>query len=196
MRIVDIEAPKLQGTVVEASERRAAVETASGRVELAVSGAAPGMRVTATATEIPPPPVPVPLVREALVAATPDSGPAVAVRIVSIEAPQIRGTVVEATENSAVLETATVVMRFVLDLELSALGPLQLSGLVRERRFDLIVHSQRPLAAGTQQEIQSIFAEGSELGNATGNLAFRSGPPYPSSPVREAGSGGGREIKT
>jgi hypothetical protein len=87
-------------------------------------------------------------------------------------------------------------MRFVLDLELSALGPLQLSGLVRERRFDLIVHSQRPLAAGTQQEIQSIFAEGSELGNATGNLAFRSGPPYPSSPVREAGSGGGREIKT
>ncbi|MAG95967.1 MAG: hypothetical protein CMM08_04680, partial [Rhodospirillaceae bacterium] len=107
MRIVDIEAPKLQGTVVEASERRAVVETASGRVELAVSGAAPGMRVTATATEIPPPPVPVPLVREALVAATPDSGPAVAVRIVSIEAPQIRGTVVEATENSAVLETAT-----------------------------------------------------------------------------------------
>ncbi len=107
MRIVDVEAPQLQGAVVEASESRAVVETASGRVELAVSGAAPGMRVTATATETPPPPVPVPLVREALVAATPDSGPAVAVRIVSIEAPQIRGTVVEATENSAVLETAT-----------------------------------------------------------------------------------------
>ena len=87
-------------------------------------------------------------------------------------------------------------MRFVLDLELSALGPLQLSGLVRERSFDLIVHSQRPLGAGVQQEIQAIFAEGSALGNATGNLAFRSGPPYPRSPTQDAGNPSSHEIKT
>jgi hypothetical protein len=86
-------------------------------------------------------------------------------------------------------------LRFVLDLELSALGPLQLSGLVRQRRFDLIVHSQRPMPAGVQQEIQSIFAEGSALGQAAGNLAFRSGPPYPRSPAQEAG-GGTWEVKT
>ncbi|HJP21401.1 MAG: hypothetical protein QGF97_06415 [Alphaproteobacteria bacterium] len=86
-------------------------------------------------------------------------------------------------------------LRFVLDLELSALGPLQLSGLVRQRRFDLIVHSQRPLAAGVQQEIQSIFTEGSELGQAAGNIAFRSGPPYPRSPAQE-GAAGMQEVRT
>ena len=107
VRIVALEAPQLQGTVVEASENRATVETAAGRVELAVSGAEPGARITVATTDAPPPPAPVPLAREAIVAAQPETGPALAMRIVSVEAPQIQGTVVEASESRAVIETAS-----------------------------------------------------------------------------------------
>ena len=107
LRVVSLEAPRFQGTVIEASENRATVETASGRLELALFGAEPGTRITVATTDAPPPAAPVPLSHEAIVEAQPETGPALAVRVVSVEAPQLQGTVVTATESSAVIETAS-----------------------------------------------------------------------------------------
>ena len=47
--------------------------------------------------------------------------------------------------------------RFVVELELSRLGPLQLDGLVRQSRFDLIVRTTSPLAAEMRRDILGIF---------------------------------------
>ncbi|MDP6622660.1 MAG: hypothetical protein QF754_10375, partial [Alphaproteobacteria bacterium] len=69
--------PQIQGTVVEASESSAVVETTSGRLELAVSGAEPGTRIAVAATDAPPPPTPKPLARDVIVAAQLESGPAI-----------------------------------------------------------------------------------------------------------------------
>ena len=49
--------------------------------------------------------------------------------------------------------------RFVVDLEHSRLGPLQLDGLVRERRFDLVMRSRKPLSEAMQRDIIGIYDE-------------------------------------
>jgi hypothetical protein len=66
-------------------------------------------------------------------------------------------------------------VRFLVDLVLSRLGPLQLDGLVRPRRFDLIVRTEAALPADARSEMRSAFADRlAEIGSA-GDLVFRSG---------------------
>jgi hypothetical protein len=66
-------------------------------------------------------------------------------------------------------------VRFLVDLVFSRLGPLQLDGLVRPRRFDLIVRTDGALPAEAQAQMRAGFADRlAEIGSA-GDLVFRSG---------------------
>lgn len=84
--------------------------------------------------------------------------------------------------------------RFILDLDLSRLGALQLDGLVkaRSRRFDLILRSGQPLPGPLRAELLGAFSANLEAVGYAGGLAFQPGargwikPPPPPA----AGRGG------
>ena len=67
-------------------------------------------------------------------------------------------------------------LRFVLEAELSRLGLFQLDGLVRERNFDLTIHSSRKLPSEHQTAIKQIFVEAGDTANFSGRLEFTAIP--------------------
>lgn len=69
--------------------------------------------------------------------------------------------------------------RFVVDVELSKLGRLQLDGLVREnnKRLDLIVRTEEPLPGEMRDHIRAIFKDAAELTGLHGGVGFQSRPP-------------------
>ena len=68
-------------------------------------------------------------------------------------------------------ETAT---RFVLEVELTRLGDLQMDGLVRKTRFDLILRTRRPLSPTMQRDIGEIFQAANEAAGVDGQIVFQS----------------------
>ena len=75
--------------------------------------------------------------------------------------------------------------RFVLDFELSQLGDMQLDGLVKPGRFDLIVRSADALAAEMRQDITGIFNQALEIGGYQGGIQFQAGTPFPVDPRQD-----------
>ncbi|MBT6095245.1 MAG: hypothetical protein HOH04_10205 [Rhodospirillaceae bacterium] len=69
-------------------------------------------------------------------------------------------------------------IRFVVDLNLSRLGRLQLDGFVQDgtKRFDLIVRSDTRLPDTVQNGIRDIFEGAIETTGVTGGLAFQAAP--------------------
>ncbi|EME71141.1 DNA polymerase III [Paramagnetospirillum caucaseum] len=67
--------------------------------------------------------------------------------------------------------------RFILDVRMSALGRIQLDGLVQKdtKRFDLIVRTAEPLPAAMCRDIAGIFAECGQLTGITGLVSFQAG---------------------
>lgn len=63
--------------------------------------------------------------------------------------------------------------RFVIDVDLSRLGPLQLDGMVRERRFDLILRSRTPLDTGLRDELTGVFSTSVGAVGFAGSLLFQ-----------------------
>ncbi|MEQ8357340.1 MAG: hypothetical protein RH942_17535 [Kiloniellaceae bacterium] len=63
--------------------------------------------------------------------------------------------------------------RFVLELELKRHGELQLDGLVRARRFDLMLRSRRPLPALVRGDLMALFEEANAIGGYSGQLVFQ-----------------------
>jgi hypothetical protein len=64
-------------------------------------------------------------------------------------------------------------VHFLLDVELSRMGALQLDGLVRGKRFDLMLRSHKPLESQMQSEIQRLFAEAKSATGITGEIYFQ-----------------------
>lgn len=79
--------------------------------------------------------------------------------------------------------------RFVLDVELSRLGELQLDGLVRDKRFDLILRSRQPLPERMRREISSIFEEASTIAGSRGQVAFQASTDWSAMAVEIEGGG-------
>ncbi len=75
--------------------------------------------------------------------------------------------------------------RFVLNLVLSSLGPMQLDGLVQDKRFNLFVRSKQPLAKTVQQDLSTLFNEGLDATDWSGTLAFQVGGQFPVEPLEE-----------
>jgi len=69
--------------------------------------------------------------------------------------------------------------RFVIDVDLTRMGRMQLDGYVQDRtkRFDLIVRSENQLAEPVQNDIRAIFVESGEITGTTGGLTFQAAPP-------------------
>lgn len=65
--------------------------------------------------------------------------------------------------------------RFLIDLELSRFGPLQLDGLVRPRRFDLILRTHVPLPGELRAELTGVFADSVSTVGYAGALSFQTG---------------------
>lgn len=72
---------------------------------------------------------------------------------------------------------------FLCDLSLSRLGALQLEGLLREARFDLVLRSRRPLQDALREELTGIFVSASEAGGLGGSFRFQAGDDWLPLPV-------------
>jgi hypothetical protein len=63
--------------------------------------------------------------------------------------------------------------RFLFDLELTQIGPMQLDGYMKSKRLDLIVRSQTPFSHVMQNEMRKLYLNVLEQGSLTGDLAFQ-----------------------
>ena len=77
--------------------------------------------------------------------------------------------------------------RFVVEVALSRLGDLQLDGLVRARRLDLVLRSRKPLPAGAADDLRGLYGESLAAVGYEGALAFQVRDPFPVSPRGEGG---------
>ena len=73
--------------------------------------------------------------------------------------------------------------RFVVDLDLSRLGPLQLDGLVRRGRFDLVLRSHIPVTPDMKAELGTTFRASLEGAGFAGDIAFVTTPRFPVTPL-------------
>jgi hypothetical protein len=77
-------------------------------------------------------------------------------------------------------------LRFVVELELTALGGMQLDGLIQDKQFDLIVRSSRLLPTRARQDLAGLFESSTEATGFGGSIIFQSDTTWPVSPFREA----------
>jgi hypothetical protein len=77
-------------------------------------------------------------------------------------------------------------LRFVVELELTALGGMQMDGLIQDKQFDLIVRNSRPLPVDVRQGIKGLFESSVEATGFGGSIIFQSDTTWPVSPFREA----------
>lgn len=66
--------------------------------------------------------------------------------------------------------------RFIMDLALSHMGPVQLDGYARPKVFDLIVRTAEPFSAAARHTMRGLFAGALEIEGLKGDLGFQSKP--------------------
>ena len=76
-------------------------------------------------------------------------------------------------------------VRFVVDLDLSALGAMQLDGLVHGKRLDLILRSQTELPASMKRDIARLFDEALGTSGMEGSVIVEVSQAFPVSPLDE-----------
>jgi len=79
--------------------------------------------------------------------------------------------------------------RFVLEVTLSKLGDLQLDGLVRPKRFDLILRSRQSLPLAMRQDISEIFESANGATGFEGSITFQDSPDWQPMPISATASG-------
>lgn len=63
--------------------------------------------------------------------------------------------------------------RFLFDLHLNRIGPLQLDGFMKAKRLDLIVRSQTPFSHAMQSDMRRLYLDTLGKGHLTGELGFQ-----------------------
>jgi hypothetical protein len=76
--------------------------------------------------------------------------------------------------------------RFMLEVELKRMGPLQFDGLVRERRFDLVVRSREPFLPPLQRQVERAFQDGLLISGWSGEIGFGRIGKFPMMPDPES----------
>ncbi|MCD8497772.1 MAG: hypothetical protein LRZ85_06640 [Alphaproteobacteria bacterium] len=66
--------------------------------------------------------------------------------------------------------------RFIMDLSLTRLGPVQLDGLFRDKGFDVILRTAEPFTAAARQTMRALFHGALEVEGLTGDLSFQNKP--------------------
>lgn len=75
--------------------------------------------------------------------------------------------------------------RFIVEVDMSRMGPFQFDGLVREKQFDLMVRSRIALPQRFKHDITELFQEALSLGEYRGGLMFQTVKEFPVSPLEE-----------
>ncbi|HEY1385948.1 MAG TPA: hypothetical protein VGF43_20145 [Dongiaceae bacterium] len=75
--------------------------------------------------------------------------------------------------------------RFVVEVDMSKMGPFQFDGLVREKQFDLMVRSHIALPPKFRQDLTELFQEALTLGDYRGGIVFQKVKDFPVSPLKE-----------
>jgi hypothetical protein len=75
--------------------------------------------------------------------------------------------------------------RFIVEVDMSRMGPFQFDGLVREKQFDLMVRSHIALPQKFKHDITELFHEALSLGGYRGGLVFQKVKDFPVSPLEE-----------
>ena len=86
--------------------------------------------------------------------------------------------------------------RFIIELDLSRTGPVQLDGLFRKAKFDLVFRSEKPVPDDMQNRVLTIFSENMEITGLKGQLVFQRISPFPVHPTEEWESTGPDSIET
>jgi hypothetical protein len=73
--------------------------------------------------------------------------------------------------------------RFVLDVEMSRLGALQLDGLVRHKRLDVMLRSHREIAPALRQEIAAVFRDTTSAAGFAGEIVFATAARFAVAPL-------------
>jgi len=63
--------------------------------------------------------------------------------------------------------------RFVFDLDMSRMGDVQIDGLLRDKRLDLVVRTQNGFSAPMQQIMRAAYANAIHMANMGGELSFQ-----------------------
>jgi len=63
--------------------------------------------------------------------------------------------------------------RFILEVELSRVGDMQIDGLVRGKRFDLMLRTRRLLPDVMRHDITAIFSDANEAAGFVGSIGFQ-----------------------
>lgn len=79
-------------------------------------------------------------------------------------------------------------IRFLLELDLSKMGPLQLDGMVREdvNGFDLVIRSHETLADQVRRDLTGLFIAANQAVGLKGVLTFQVTPKFPD-PISQSG---------
>lgn len=79
--------------------------------------------------------------------------------------------------------------RFIMEVDLSRLGPMQFDGFVKKHlqstQFDLVIRSVMAFSPADQQAIRQIFTDASQMTGFKGGLSFQVGQPFPILPLEE-----------
>ena len=72
------------------------------------------------------------------------------------------------------------VTRFIIDLDLSKLGRIQLDGLItaKGKHFDLFIRSEAPIEKSMRRDLNKIFIEFMEITGISGKIVFHSTVPF------------------
>ena len=79
-------------------------------------------------------------------------------------------------EDSESSESGGKQTRFIFDLALSQMGKVQLDGLHRNDRLDLIVRTQEPFSRVMQLQMKNAYADAMDMSNLAGDLSFQNDP--------------------
>lgn len=86
--------------------------------------------------------------------------------------------------------------RFLIDVELSRLGRVQLDGLVKAegKKFDLIIRTERPFPRLMRRDINQIFVDFTEATGVTGGVVFQADNKFTEVPMPSFNDGVDRHI--
>lgn len=73
--------------------------------------------------------------------------------------------------------------RFVLDVTMSRMGALQLDGLVRQQRFDLVLRSHRAITAEMRHDITAVFHNATSAAGLAGDIIFTTASRFAVAPL-------------
>lgn len=92
-------------------------------------------------------------------------------------------------QNTSGQETKSEDTRFVIELDLTQLGELQMDGFVRKQdntlNFDMMIRTLTPLSPEIQQDILAIYNATGAITGYKGSLAFQSVREFPVNPMQD-----------